>query len=134
MGLGKNYCETITKRSVIVMLIGTGLILLLFKDPKSYIYGLIFGGSINILNFRLMSISVRKSVNMSQNSAKRHTINNYMIRYLIYGLVLTIAALADYINLYTTIMSMFIVKIVIISDSFYDILAGKIRKRENNDI
>ena len=57
-----------------------------------------------------------------------YVVGSYMARYIIYGVVLTIAALADYLNFYTVVLGFFMVKIVILSDTFYDTIKRKTSK------
>lgn len=119
-----NYQRKIIIRALALALIISGIILLILPNPKEYIYGLIFGAIINVLNFRLMALTFEKAVDMHKNKAVGYVVANYFIRYFIYGTVLTIAALADYINLYTAILGVFMVKIVIHFSSFYDMISS----------
>lgn len=125
MSLGENYFSTIIKRSIILVILISAIILLIFKESKPYLYGIWFGSIINLLNFRLMYLSTKKAMTLSMRGAQSHIVINYLIRYMIYGLVLIVAAKADYISLYTAILGFFIVKIVIISDAFYDTIRKK---------
>lgn len=122
--LGENIFKDIFKRSLILLTIAIILIVALTKEPKSYIYGYVFGMIINILNFRLMSLSIRRSVTLTPKGAQRHAVTGYMTRYLTYGMVFYIAAVADHINIYTVALGFLTVKIIIISDTFYDIIKG----------
>lgn len=126
--LGENIFTTILKRSLVVMIIGILAILILTSEPKPYIYGLLFGMIINILNFRLMSLSVKKALTLNPGIAQKYAVGNYLVRYMIYGIVLYIAATADYIDLLMVIVGFFTVKLIIISDTFYDLLKGKKKK------
>ena len=118
--LGENIFISIVKRALVLFAIGVGAILLLANEPKPYIYGLLFGMVINILNFRLMSLSIKKSVKLGMATAQKYTMGNYLVRYLIYGIVLYIAAVADYIDLLAVVVGFFTVKVIIVSDAFYD--------------
>lgn len=118
--LGENIFISIVKRALVLFAIGVGAILLLADEPKPYIYGLLFGMVINILNFRLMSLSIKKSVKLGMATAQKYTMGNYLVRYLIYGIVLYIAAVADYIDLLAVVVGFFTVKVIIVSDAFYD--------------
>ena len=126
--LGENIFIDIVKRSLIVMVIGIIAILILASEPKPYIYGLLFGMIINILNFRLMSLSVKKALTLNHGNAQKHAVGNYLVRYMIYGIVLYVAATAEYIDLLMVIVGFFTVKLIIISDTFYDLLKGKKKK------
>lgn len=125
MSLLENTFKTILKRVVIINLILIGISFFVFKEPKQYVYGIVFGSTINVLNFRLMSITLAKSTQMNPKSIMGYVMGNYIIRYIIYGVVLIIAAKADYINLFTTILGFFMVKLVIISDTFIDLIIKK---------
>lgn len=125
-----NYQQKIIIRALVLALIISGIILLILPNPKQYMYGLIFSTSINVLNFRLMGLTFEKAVNMPKNRAVGYVVINYFVRYIIYGIMLTISAIADYISLYTAILGLFMVKIVILSSPFYDIIFNK-SKKEN---
>ncbi len=125
MSLGENYFGTIIKRSIILIVVALAVMAVAFKEPKPYLYGMLFGSIINILNFRLMYLSTKKAMALNMKGAQVHIVVNYLIRYMIYGLVLIVAVKADYMSLYTVILGLFVVKIVILSDAFYD----TIRKR-----
>ncbi len=79
-----------------------------------------------------MSLTLEKAVGMSNNKIMPYVVGNYMVRYLIYGIVLTISAIADYINFYSTVLGIFMVKTIIISDTFYDIIKGKKTSKMQN--
>lgn len=123
--IGENIFKDILKRSLIILTIGVIIILLGIKNPRPYIYGLFFGMAINVLNFRLMSLSIKKSLSLDLSRAQKHTTVNYMMRYVIYGIVLYIAAIADHIDLLSVIIGFFTVKFIIITDTFYDLLRKK---------
>ena len=125
MSLENNIGRKIIKRIIIVILILSGIFLMFFKNPTEYIYGLVFGSIINILNFRLMSLTFEKAMNMSQHKVMPYVVANYMVRYTIYGIVLAIAAIADYLSVYTVIIGFFMVKVVIITDTFYNMVSKK---------
>ncbi|MTI46869.1 MAG: ATP synthase subunit I [Firmicutes bacterium] len=120
MSLIENTQKKIFKRVIILALLVIGILFLTLPNPKKYVYGIIFGATINLLNFRLMSITLSKSVNMPQHKIMPYVMANYFSRYIIYGVVLAVAAMADYISLLTAILGIFMVKIIIISDTFYD--------------
>lgn len=118
--LGENIFISIIKRSLILLLIGIIAIFIFASQPKPYIYGLVFGMIINILNFRLMSLSIKKALSLNEGAAQKYAMGNYLVRYLIYGIVLYIGAVADHINLLAVVVGFFTVKVIIISDTFYE--------------
>lgn len=124
----ENTVSTIFKRVLILVCIMSAFAFILTKNYKMWIYGFVFGTSINFLNFRLMSIALSKSVNLPKNKIMPYVMGNYMIRYTIYGLVLGIAAVADYLDFIAVIIGMFSVKIVILSDTFYGIIKKRVKK------
>ncbi|OHW61931.1 ATP synthase I chain [Andreesenia angusta] len=125
MALGKNYVATIIKRTTALLLFGIGLSFFLAKEPMPYIYGFIFGGSISILGFKLLEQSAKKAANMNESGAKNYMTITYFIRYAIYGVMLVVSAKADYINLFTAIIALFLIKLVIVSDAVYDTIIGR---------
>ncbi|WDV46080.1 ATP synthase subunit I [Clostridiaceae bacterium M8S5] len=129
MSLLKNTFSTILKRVIIINLLLIGIIFFVFKEPMPYVKGLIFGSSINVLNFRLMSITLAKSTQMNKKRIMAYVMGNYMIRYVIYAMVLAISVVADYLSFYTTALGFFMVKIVILSDTFFDLIY---KKTKNN--
>lgn len=131
MSLEQNTQYKITKRVIILSLFIIGVFFFTISDPYPYVYGLIFGSSINLLNFRLMALTLKRSATMPKHKVMPYVAGNYMIRYIIYGVVLAISALADYISFYTVIIGIFMVKIIIISDTFYDIIVNKNKKGKN---
>lgn len=133
MSLVGNTQYKVAKRVIILALLITGILFLTFPNPKSYVYGLIFGTVINLLNFRLMSLTLEKSVKMPPAKITSYVVANYFARYMIYGVVLGVAAIADYISLITTILGIFMVKIIILSDTFYDIMFKKHKNRKKSN-
>lgn len=125
-----NYQQKIIIRALSLALILCGIFLFIFPNPKQYIYGLVFGTSINVLNFKLMCITFNKSIYMSAKRITPYMISNYFIRYLIYGVMLTVSLVADYINFITAILGVFMVKIVILTWNFSDIILDKVRKQQ----
>lgn len=125
MALGENYVSTIIKRSIILIAIASILCLLLFREPVPYILGLALGGLANIIAFKVLEMNTKKAVNMPEGKAKSHATLNYFIRYAIYGIVLVIAAKVEQVEFISAIVGLFVVKIVIISDSIYDTMKLK---------
>jgi hypothetical protein len=114
-----------------VTLVLIGIFLITIEDSSPYVYGIIFGVVINILNFRLMALTLEKSVKMPKHKIMPYVTANYFARYIIYGVVLTVGAVADYLNFYTVVLGLFMVKIVILADTFYAIIRGKRKKAKN---
>lgn len=120
MALGENYVSTIIKRSLILIFAISALCFFLFKEPVPYVLGIVCGGAANILNFKILEFSTKKAVMLSEGRAKAYATANYLIRFIIYGVVLVVSAKTEKISFIATILSIFVVKVVIISDSLYD--------------
>lgn len=119
----------VIKRAIALSLIIVGFLALILKNPKPYVLGMVFGSSINILCFILMGITTKKAVLMEPSKAYGYTLGNYFVRYIIYFVVLFIAAKADYINFVTTILGFFMIKIVILSGAILDSIKKSIKHK-----
>ena len=86
----------------------------LFKNPKPIVLGYIFGVIISMLGFKLLDNTINKAIKMTPEKANAYTVVHYMLRYLIYFVVLSISAIADYLNFLATILGILIIKFVII--------------------
>lgn len=117
----------IIKKAIALSLIIIGILALFLKEPKSYILGMIFGSSISILNFILLALTTRKAVLKNPSKAYGYSVGNYFIRYIIYFVVLLVAARAEYIDFLTTVLGIFIIKIVIFTNAIYDSIKNKIK-------
>lgn len=124
-----NLVKQIIRRDVSIVLVIIGMLYIGFKNPKPYILGMIFGTSIGILNFLLLSNTVKKAILMEPAKAYGYTMGNYIVRYTIYFVVLLIAALADYINLVTTVLGLLMIKIVIVFGALLDTISETIKRK-----
>lgn len=116
----ENIVEIIIKRTLILLIILIGLIFIIFTDPKPYTLGLIFGTLVGILTFLLMGKSAEKAVTMAPNRAYSYTVKQYFLRMFIYGVVLVIGAVADYLSFFTVALGLLMIKAVIISLAILD--------------
>jgi ATP synthase I subunit len=110
----------VAKRTIILVLLISGVSFFVFKEPKAIAMGLIFGTLISILNFKLLDNTITKAVRMPPNRATSYTVTHYFARYIIYFIVLLVAAKADYLNLIATIIGLFTVKFVILTSNIFD--------------
>lgn len=104
----------IIKKIFVLSLFVVGIMAFVFKEPKSIILGYIFGTTISILGFKLLHNTIEKALTMSPGKANAYSMGHYMLRYIIYGVVLTVAILADYLNLLSTFLGLMMVKVVIL--------------------
>ncbi len=123
----ENIVEIIIKRTIVLALIIMGIILIAVDKPKPYALGLIFGTSVGILTFMLMGKSVERAVTMEPDRAYSYTVRQYFLRMFIYGIVLVIAALADYLSFITVAVGLLMIKTVIVSLAIWDYLKDKFK-------
>lgn len=108
----------------------------IFSPWIDFARGLVFGTAIAILNFRLLALTVEKSVLMEPDKAKIYAGTRYVIRYLINAVVLIVSLKADYINPLGTIIGLISIKFVVLrvglfnDKSFFKKIFTK-RKEEN---
>lgn len=93
--------------SLIMEIIG----ILLVDDAKAFTIGLAFGLVFSILKLMLMKNSIKKSVTMPEAKAQRYANVQYMIRYLLTGIVLLVAALEPTINLLGVFLGLLSMKV-----------------------
>lgn len=110
----------LTKRIAIVSLFIVGIVAFVFKDPMPIIQGYIFGTIISILGFKLLHNTINKAVEMTPSRASGFSMAHYMLRYIIYGVVLAVAALADYLNFPATLLGLLMIKIMILVSGMID--------------
>lgn len=101
------------------MLFSIGLSFFVFKEPKPVALGLTFGGLMSMATFLHLYRSIKRSLDRG-GKAQAYAISQYIIRYLLYGATLVVAAKADYLNLWATTVGLFMVKIVIYAKNIVD--------------
>ena len=97
----------------VLVLIGIGVLAIFRTDALPYMSGLMFGGGIGILMFRLLGITMEKAVKMSPGGAQAYVAVNYFIRMAIMGFVLFISVKLPSLNIFATAFGMISVKMVI---------------------
>jgi len=96
----------VAKGLFVLLIVNSGLGLLLIPSPKPFLTGLIFGTLISLLTFRLLALTVEKSVTMAPERAKRYATSRYMSRLMIKGIVIFVSVQADHINELGTILGL----------------------------
>ena len=81
--------------SLIVYVIG----ILFVTNKLSWSLGILFGLIFSILKLKLMERTFSKALQMPEAKARNYATFHYMIRYLLTGIVLVVAALETNINL-----------------------------------
>lgn len=110
----------IVKRTAIISLFIIGIMAFMFKEPKPIILGYIFGTVISILGFKLLHNTINKAVEMTPGRASSYSMVHYFLRYIIYFIVLGVAAIANYLNFPSTLLGLLMVKIIILGSGIFD--------------
>ena len=110
----------IMTRVFILSLILTGIIYIIYNEPKKYILGYIFGTLISVLSFLLLKNTVERSVKMEPSRANSFATKQYFLRMLIYFVTILVGAIADYLDLISVIVGLFSTKIVIYLSAIFD--------------
>lgn len=118
--MNKDLLFKISRSVVLLSLFIIGLMALLFKESKALIMGYIFGALMSILSLYLINDSINRFVAMEPAIAARKARKGYFIRFVIYAAVLIISALADYLNIFTALLGLTMVKNCILLLNFID--------------
>ncbi|GMG95546.1 ATP synthase subunit I [Tepidimicrobium xylanilyticum] len=110
----------VAKRIGILSLIIIGTIFIFFPNPKPIILGYFFGTIISIISFKLMGNTINKAVKRPPRQATSYAVFHYMLRFIIYAIVLIIASKADYLNFFATAIGLTMVKNTIVLSTIFD--------------
>ena len=108
------------KYTLIVMAVLSGLSALLLEKPLPFIYALIFGALIGILNFRNLALTLEKAVRMNPGQAQVYAGSRYVIRYLINGIVIFVSIRADYLNVLGAVLGLFLIKLLVVATNLFN--------------
>ena len=92
--------------SLIIYIIG----IIVVDDKMSWTMGILFGLIFAILKLKLMENSITKAVQMPEAKAQKYANVQYMIRYVLTGIVLFIAALEPSVSLLGVFFGLFSMK------------------------
>ena len=93
----KNYAMQCTM--VAFSLVEYGIGLFMVTDALSWTLGIVLGLLIALLKLKLMENTFTKAVNLPEAKAKGYTQRQYMLRYVLTGIVLLVAALNKDVSL-----------------------------------
>lgn len=82
----------------VIGLLATLIALPLGAFTREWVLGLILGTVYTLLNFRMLAIAVVKAVYRPPHKAKTYMKVQYLIRYTLTGIVLTLGFAAPYLN------------------------------------
>ncbi|MGL5348836.1 MAG: ATP synthase subunit I [Peptostreptococcaceae bacterium] len=119
--------NNVTKGIIAFDIIVLAILLITSNFNKPMILGLLFGTIIAILNFKLLAISVEKSVTMPQNKAQIYFSSRYVIRMIIVGVVLFVSATADHLSIIGVAIGLVSPKFVILARK---LLIDKLKRKE----
>lgn len=106
MGATWEIQKKVIKGQMILLMINCGLALMLIPSPRPFIIGLVFGTLISLLTFRLLALTVEKSVRMAPARAKRYATSQYITRWIIKGVVIYVSIQAEHIHELGTILGL----------------------------
>ncbi len=117
----------VTKGVIVYDLIAIILLLITSTFSKEMLLGLIFGTIIAILNFRLLAITIEKSVTMPVSKAQIYSAGQYLLRMTVTGVVLFVSVKAPYIHVLGVAIGLLSPKFVILTKTF---LIDKLKRKE----
>jgi hypothetical protein len=123
----RKQVREINKGVIIIDLIAAILIIFLSNSQKEMLTGLLFGSIIAILNFRLLAISLQKSVTYPPAKAQIYSTSRYIIRIFIVGVVLFVSAKSPNISIIGTAIGLLSTKFAILGKT---ILIDKLKRKE----
>jgi len=110
----------IYKYTILLAVIVAGISFFFVDGYIKFLTGLAFGTLISMLNFSLLAKTVEKAVHMDPEKAKIYMSSRYSIRFVLYGVVIYISVIADYINVLGTIVGILIIKAIIYAINIFD--------------
>lgn len=125
-GLEKQIRD-VNKGILIIDLIAVILIVFLSNSPKEMLTGLLFGSIIAMLNFRLLAISLQKSVTYPPTKAQIYSTSRYIIRMTIVGVVLFVSAKSPHISVIGTTIGLLSTKFSILGKR---VVVDKLKRKE----
>lgn len=117
----------VTKGVIVYDLIVIILLLITSTFSKEMLLGLIFGTIIAVLNFRLLAITIEKSVTMPVSKAQIYSVGQYLLRMTVTGVVLLVSVKAPYIHVLGVAIGLLSPKFVILTKTF---LIDKLKRKE----
>ena len=119
--------SSVTKDVIVFDLIVLAILLVTSAFNKSMLLGLLFGTIIAVLNFRLLALTIEKSVSMPQSKAQVYSASRYILRMTIVGVVLLVSAKAPHLNIIGVAIGLVSPKFVILARK---LLIDKLKRKE----
>lgn len=105
------YVNGIIYKALILLLFELVIVLLFFENKLSLALGLVIGGGLSIVSFRVIYLNILIAIGKSEEKAKKYMTISYTIRYIVYGLVLAFSALSSLFSIYTCALGLFSIKL-----------------------
>ncbi|MEG0856112.1 MAG: ATP synthase subunit I [Terrisporobacter sp.] len=109
----------VTKGIVIYAILVSVIAFLLSKQTISIVLGVVFGSIIAILNFRLLALTMEKSIDLPPSKAQVYTASRYSIRMFIVAAVVFVSVKNPNINVLGTILGLVSTQIVIFVNKLF---------------
>ena len=110
----------VLKYSALFTAVAAIFFFILSDEPIPYVLGLIFGSAISVLNFMELSKTLSRAVSLSPDKAQGYATRKYLLRYVIYGVVLWVSIQADYIHVLGTIVGLLLIKVVLLTTNLFN--------------
>lgn len=103
----------VTKGICVYAIIISLLSFIISKEPIHVMLGVVFGGIIAILNFRLLALTMEKAVDLPPGKAQAYTASRYLVRMFIVAAVVFVSVKNPNINIIGTVLGLISTQIVI---------------------
>lgn len=123
----RNEIKYITKGVIVFDFIIIAILLITSNFTKAILLGLVFGTIIAILNFRLLALSIEKTLTMPASKAQIYASGQHILRMLMTGVVLLVSVKSPYLELLGAAIGLLSPKLVIL---LRKILIDKLKRKE----
>ncbi|HAE60748.1 MAG TPA: ATP synthase subunit I [Eubacteriaceae bacterium] len=111
-----NFNQIVKTTIIVGIILGAGMFFL-SEDGSRLLLGLAFGMVFSILNFRLLHLTIKKSMDMHPARAQSYVTSRYFLRYFLAGAVLYVAISNEAMHVLGTIIGLLLIKFVILTSN-----------------
>ena len=119
------YFNKIVIRVLILLALESILFFVFSEQYLPLITGVIVGGIFNLIFFKIIHLNIISAIEKTPIQAKRMMVINYIIRYIISGILLFVSAKSIYLDFFTTALGLLSVKIVVYIYNLYSLIFEK---------
>lgn len=123
------YFNKIVIRVLILLALESILFFVFSEQYLPLITGVIVGGIFNLIFFKIIHLNIISAIEKTPSQAKRIMVINYIIRYIISGILLFVSAKSIYLDFFTTALGLLSVKIVVYIYNLYSLIFEKKEKK-----